>query len=97
MQRSLNITSTYDSRGGNVQNSLSAGSEWWRVEASNGADSLGSENSSLLVQLGPILYIRDATLLLPVHFSNQHLLWYGYDRKVRKLLHFSDSNYLLIY
>lgn len=81
-QRSLNITSTYDSRRRNVQSSLSAGSDLWRVEASTGSDSSGSEDSSsLLVQLGPILYIRDATFLLPVHFSSQHLLWYGYDRK----------------
>ncbi|XP_074347309.1 uncharacterized protein LOC141686154 [Apium graveolens] len=58
------------------------GSDLWRVEASTGSDSSGSEDSSsLLVQLGPILYIRDATFLLPVHFSSQHLLWYGYDRK----------------
>ncbi|WOG98457.1 hypothetical protein DCAR_0417800 [Daucus carota subsp. sativus] len=81
-QRTLNFTSTYDSRRRYVKSSLSAGSEWWRVEASNGNDALGSEDSSsLLVQLGPILYIRDASLLLPVHFSNQHLIWYGYDRK----------------
>lgn len=81
-QRSLNITSTYDSRRRNVQSSLSAGSDLWRVEASTGSDTSGSEDSSsLLVQLGPILYIRDATFLLPVHFSSQHLLWYGYDRK----------------
>ncbi|KAK3003117.1 hypothetical protein RJ639_018098 [Escallonia herrerae] len=43
---------------------------------------MGNENSSLfLVQLGPILFVRDSTLLLPVHLSKQHLLWYGYDRK----------------
>ncbi|KAL8131847.1 hypothetical protein AgCh_007672 [Apium graveolens] len=81
-QRSLNITSTYDSRRRKVRSALSAGSDLWRVEASTGSDTSDSEDSSsLLVQLGPILYIRDATFLLPVHFSSQHLLWYGYDRK----------------
>ncbi|KAG8499284.1 hypothetical protein CXB51_005789 [Gossypium anomalum] len=32
-------------------------------------------------QLGPVLFVRDTTLLLPIHLSKQHLLWYGYDRK----------------
>ncbi|KAJ6298224.1 hypothetical protein OIU76_019377 [Salix suchowensis] len=41
-----------------------------------------NDNSSLfLVQLGPVLIVRDSTFLLPVHLSKQHLLWYGYDRK----------------
>ncbi|KAK6132591.1 hypothetical protein DH2020_033693 [Rehmannia glutinosa] len=54
----------------------------WRVEASQGSSTSGNESSSLfLVQLGPVLFVRDSTLLLPVHLSKQHLLWYGYDRK----------------
>ncbi|KAK2638690.1 hypothetical protein Ddye_026485 [Dipteronia dyeriana] len=79
----LNITSTYDSRTHDLESSLVARGDLWRVEASNGSSSTsGNDNSSLfLVQLGPVLFVRDSTLLLPVHLSKQHLLWYGYDRK----------------
>ena len=83
MQGTINITSTYDSRTRDVESSLLARGDLWRVEASHGSSTSGSENSSLfLVQLGPVLFVRDTTLLLPVHLSKQHLLWYGYDRKV---------------
>ncbi|KAL0328402.1 UNVERIFIED_CONTAM: hypothetical protein Scaly_2272800 [Sesamum calycinum] len=35
----------------------------WRVEASQGSSTSGNENSSLfLVQLGPVLFVRDSTL-----------------------------------
>lgn len=84
MQGVINITSTYDSRTQEVEGSLTARGDLWRVEASRGGSTSGNENSSLfLVQLGPLLFIRDSTLLLPVHLSKQHLLWYGYDRKVK--------------
>ncbi|KAL6543332.1 hypothetical protein OROHE_010852 [Orobanche hederae] len=78
----FNMTSTYDSRTRNVESSLVARGDLWRVETSQGSSTSGNENSSLfLVQLGPVLFVRDSTLLLPVHLSKQHLLWYGYDRK----------------
>ncbi|KAJ7981863.1 Epstein-barr nuclear antigen [Quillaja saponaria] len=78
----VNITSTYDSRTREVESSLAARGDLWRVEASHGSSTSGNGNSSLfLVQLGPLLFVRDSTLLLPVHLSKQHLLWYGYDRK----------------
>ncbi|XP_037497640.1 uncharacterized protein LOC105644223 isoform X2 [Jatropha curcas] len=78
----LNITSTYDSRTHNIDSSMVARGDLWRVEASNGGSTSGNDNSSLfLFQLGPVLFVRDSTLLLPVHLSKQHLLWYGYDRK----------------
>ncbi|MED6120681.1 hypothetical protein PIB30_023147 [Stylosanthes scabra] len=80
----INFTSTYDSRTQEVDGSLVARGDLWRVEASHGGSTStsGNGNSSLfLVQLGPLLFIRDSTLLLPVHLSKQHLLWYGYDRK----------------
>ncbi|CAL5201052.1 unnamed protein product [Lathyrus oleraceus] len=78
----INFTSTYDSRTQEVEGSVAARGDLWRVEASRGGSTSGNENSSLfLVQLGPLLFIRDSTLLLPVHLSKQHLLWYGYDRK----------------
>ncbi|XP_047949901.1 uncharacterized protein LOC125195747 isoform X2 [Salvia hispanica] len=81
-QGTLNVTSTYDSRTRNIESSLVARGDLWRVEASQGSSTSGSDNSSLfLVQLGPVLFVRDSTLLLPVHLSKQHLLWYGYDRK----------------
>ncbi|KAM3696863.1 hypothetical protein ACJW30_06G071700 [Castanea mollissima] len=78
----INITSTYDSRTRDVESSLVARGDLWRLESSHGSSSSGNDNSSLfLVQLGPVLFVRDTTLLLPVHLSKQHLLWYGYDRK----------------
>ncbi|XP_022848519.1 uncharacterized protein LOC111370853 [Olea europaea var. sylvestris] len=78
----INFTSTYDSSTRNVESSLVARGDLWRVEASQGSSTSGNENSSLfLIQLGPILFVRDSTLLLPVHLSKRHLLWYGYDRK----------------
>ncbi|KAH6764928.1 epstein-barr nuclear antigen [Perilla frutescens var. frutescens] len=81
-QGTINVTSTYDSRTRNIESSLIARGDLWRVEASQGSSTSGNENSSLfLVQLGPVLFVRDSTLLLPVHLSKQHLLWYGYDRK----------------
>lgn len=81
------MTSTYDSRTGNIESSLVARGDLWRVEASQGSSTSGNENSSLfLVQLGPVLFVRDSTLLLPVHLSKQHLLWYGYDRKVCQMI-----------
>ncbi|GAB2284352.1 hypothetical protein Dimus_018808 [Dionaea muscipula] len=82
-QGSINMTSNYDSRTQDIEGSLVARGDLWRLEASSGRSTPpGSESSSLfLVQLGPLLFIRDSTLLLPVHLSKQHLLWYGYDRK----------------
>ncbi|XP_057958274.1 uncharacterized protein LOC131151093 [Malania oleifera] len=81
-QGTINVTSTYDSRTCDVESSLVARGDFWRVEASRGSSTSGTGNSSMfLVQLGPVLFVRDSTLLLPVHLSKQHLLWYGYDRK----------------
>ncbi|KAF9589448.1 hypothetical protein IFM89_023766 [Coptis chinensis] len=81
-QATVNMTSTYDSRTRDIENSLVARGDLWRVEASHGGSTSGNGNSSLfLVQLGPLLFVRDSTILLPVHLSKQHLLWYGYDRK----------------
>ncbi|XP_074290165.1 uncharacterized protein LOC141616902 [Silene latifolia] len=81
-QGSVNITSAYDSRSRDVQNSIVARGDLWRLEASSGGSTSGTENSSLfLVQLGPLLFIRDTTFLLPIHLSKRHLLWYGYDKK----------------
>ncbi|XP_050371092.1 uncharacterized protein LOC126789075 [Argentina anserina] len=78
----LNTSTTYDSRTRELESSLIARGDLWRVEASQGSSTSRNGNSSLfLVQLGPVLFVRDATLLLPVHLSKQHLLWYGYDRK----------------
>ncbi|XP_051134970.1 uncharacterized protein LOC127254112 [Andrographis paniculata] len=78
----INLTSSYDSRTRSVGSSLVARGDLWRVEASQGSSTSGNESSPLfLVQLGPVLFVRDSTLLLPVHLSKQHLLWYGYDRK----------------
>ncbi|KAF5193193.1 epstein-barr nuclear antigen [Thalictrum thalictroides] len=81
-QATVNMTSSYDSRTQDIENSLVARGDLWRVEASHGGSTSGNENSPLfLVQLGPLLFVHDSTVLLPVHLSKQHLLWYGYDRK----------------
>ncbi|XP_058100900.1 uncharacterized protein LOC131245440 isoform X2 [Magnolia sinica] len=81
-QGSINITSTYDSRTNDIESSLVAKGDLWRAEASHGGSTSGNENSPLfLIQLGPLLFVRDTTLLLPIHLSKQHLLWYGFDRK----------------
>ncbi|XP_023536476.1 uncharacterized protein LOC111797641 [Cucurbita pepo subsp. pepo] len=81
-QGTVNISSTYDSRSLDVDSSIVARGDLWRVEASHGRTTAGNDKSSLfLLQLGPVLFVRDSTLLLPVHISKQHLLWYGYDRK----------------
>lgn len=80
-QGMLNISSTFDSRTRDVESSLVARGDIWRVEASRGSSTSGNNPSLFLVQLGPLLFVRDSTLLLPVHLSKQHLLWYGYDRK----------------
>ncbi|WOL00745.1 hypothetical protein Cni_G09458 [Canna indica] len=78
----INITSTYDSRTNDIESSLVARGDLWRAEASHGGSSSRNETSPLfLIQLGPVLLVRDTTLLLPVHLSKQNLLWYGYDRK----------------
>ncbi|KAK9153112.1 hypothetical protein Sjap_000592 [Stephania japonica] len=82
LQASFNFTSSYDSRTHDVESSLVARGELWRLEASHGSSVSGNGSSPMfLVQLGPLLFVRDSTLLLPVHLSKQHLLWYGYDRK----------------
>ncbi|XP_068658925.1 uncharacterized protein [Aristolochia californica] len=78
----FNITSTYDSRTHDIESSLVARGDLWRAEASHGGSTSRNESSPLfLIQLGPVLFVRDTTLLLPVHLSKQHLLWYGFDRK----------------
>ncbi|XP_027062129.1 uncharacterized protein [Coffea arabica] len=80
-QGTINVTSTYESRTRSVESSLVARGDLWRVEASQSSSTSRNDNSLFLVQLGPVLFVRDSTLLLPVHLSKQHLLWYGYDRK----------------
>ncbi|MBA0632689.1 hypothetical protein Godav_001383, partial [Gossypium davidsonii] len=77
----INITSTFESRTRDLESSLVARGDLWRVEASNANSTSRNDNSLFLIQLGPVLFVRDTTLLLPVHLSKQYLLWYGYDRK----------------
>ncbi|KAJ0264076.1 hypothetical protein HA466_0024960 [Hirschfeldia incana] len=78
----IDISSSYDSRTNGMEHSLAARGDIWRLEASSSSSTASDGTSSLfLLQLGPILFLRDSTLLLPLHLSKQHLLWYGYDRK----------------
>jgi hypothetical protein len=83
MQGTINISATYETRHHDFETSVVARGDLWRLESSRGGSNSGDENAPLfLVQLGPLLFVRDSTLLLPIHLSKQHLLWYGYDRKV---------------
>ncbi|KFK38834.1 hypothetical protein AALP_AA3G166400 [Arabis alpina] len=78
----IDLSSSYDSRTNGMEHSLAARGDLWRVEASTSSSTASDGTSSLfLLQLGPLLFLRDSTLLLPLHLSKQHLLWYGYDRK----------------
>ncbi|MCO5614434.1 hypothetical protein L7F22_068716 [Adiantum nelumboides] len=78
---SISVTTTFDSRTQEVESSFVARGDLWRAEASHGGNSSSSGSPLFLLQIGPILVVRDSTLLLPVHLSKQHLLWYGFDRK----------------
>ncbi|KAL3684713.1 hypothetical protein R1sor_002735 [Riccia sorocarpa] len=80
---SVVVTTTYDSQTQEIESSLVAKGDLWRVEASHGgASASGGTNAPLfLLQLGPVLFVRDTTILVPIHLSKQHLLWYGFDRR----------------
>ncbi|KAF8732914.1 hypothetical protein HU200_015264 [Digitaria exilis] len=90
-QGSMNLSATYDSRTNDVESSVVARGDLWRAEASHssgGGGAIGSAPRSsgdganlFLVQLGPVLFVRDTTLLFPVHLSKRHLIWYGFERK----------------
>ncbi|AQK80465.1 hypothetical protein ZEAMMB73_Zm00001d036224 [Zea mays] len=86
-QGSMNLSATYDSRTHDVESSVVARGDLWRAEASHsssssaGAGGNGANNNLFLVQLGPVLFVRDTTLLFPVHLSKRHLIWYGFERK----------------
>lgn len=83
IQGTVNMSATYTTRSNDIESSVVARGDLWRLEASRGGSTSGNDTSPLyLIQLGPLLFVRDSTLLLPVHLSKQHLLWYGYDRKV---------------
>ncbi|KAG8081601.1 hypothetical protein GUJ93_ZPchr0286g2804 [Zizania palustris] len=78
----VNVSATYNTSHHDFETSVVARGDLWRLESLRGGLNSGNENTPLfLVQLGPLLFVRDSTLLLPVHLSKQHLLWYGYDRK----------------
>jgi hypothetical protein len=92
----MNLSATYDSRTNDVESSVVARGDLWRAEASHSSSNSGAAGASaptgagagyganlFLVQLGPVLFVRDTTLLFPVHLSKRHLIWYGFERKVR--------------
>jgi hypothetical protein len=93
-QGSMNLSASYDSRTNDVESSVVARGDLWRAEASHSSGGGGGSSGSsprgagdganlFLVQLGPVLFVRDTTLLFPVHLSKRHLIWYGFERKVR--------------
>lgn len=71
------VSTTFSSRTQDIETSVVARGDLWRVEATQG----GTSTPLFLVQLGPILFVRASTLLLPIHLSKRHCLWYGFDRK----------------
>ncbi|CAN6327512.1 unnamed protein product [Urochloa humidicola] len=78
----VNVSATYNTRHRDFESSVVARGDLWRLESSRSSVTSGNDTSPLfLIQLGPLLLVRHSTLLLPVHLSKQHLLWYGYDRK----------------
>jgi hypothetical protein len=90
----MNLSASYDSRTNDVESSVVARGDLWRAEASHSSGGGGGSSGSsprgagdganlFLVQLGPVLFVRDTTLLFPVHLSKRHLIWYGFERKVR--------------
>uniref|UniRef100_A0ACD5XVX5 Uncharacterized protein n=1 Tax=Avena sativa TaxID=4498 RepID=A0ACD5XVX5_AVESA len=86
-QGSMILSATFDSRTNDMESSVAARGDLWRAEASHtssgrGGGSAGGDGAPLfLVQLGPLLFLRDTTLLFPVHLSKRHLVWYGFERK----------------
>nr|TKW20188.1 hypothetical protein SEVIR_4G069500v2 [Setaria viridis] len=89
-QGSMNLSATYDSRTNDVESSVVARGDLWRAEASHSSGAgasasvprgAGDGTNLFLVQLGPVLFVRDTTLLFPVHLSKRHLIWYGFERK----------------
>uniref|UniRef100_J3MBC7 Glycosyl transferase CAP10 domain-containing protein n=1 Tax=Oryza brachyantha TaxID=4533 RepID=J3MBC7_ORYBR len=81
----MNLSATYDSRTNDVESSVVARGDLWRAEASHSSAATGGGDGGapplFLVQLGPVLFVRDTTLLFPVHLSKRHLIWYGFERK----------------
>jgi len=71
------VSTAFSSRTQDIETSVVARGDLWRVEATQG----GTSTPLFLLQLGPILFVRASTLLLPVHLSKRHCLWYGFDRK----------------
>ncbi|XP_040381014.1 uncharacterized protein LOC102699695 [Oryza brachyantha] len=84
-QGSMNLSATYDSRTNDVESSVVARGDLWRAEASHSSAATGGGDGGapplFMVQLGPVLFVRDTTLLFPVHLSKRHLIWYGFERK----------------
>lgn len=71
------VSTTFSSRTQDIETSVVARGDLWRMEATHG----GTSTPLFLLQLGPILFVRASTLLLPIHISKRHCLWYGFDRK----------------
>ncbi|XBI35474.1 hypothetical protein VPH35_121152 [Triticum aestivum] len=85
-QGSMVLSAAFDSRTNDVESSVAARGDLWRAEASHSSSNSrgggdGGAAPLFLVQLGPVLFLRDTTLLFPVHLSKRHLIWYGFERK----------------
>ena len=71
------VSTAFSSRTQDIETSVIARGDLWRVETAQG----GTSTPLFLLQFGPILFVRASTLLLPIHLSKRHCLWYGFDRK----------------
>ncbi|VAH21583.1 unnamed protein product [Triticum turgidum subsp. durum] len=82
-QGTVNVSATYNTWHHTVDSSVVARGDFWRLESSRGGSTNGNNSApGFLIQLGPLLFVRDSTtLLLPINLSKQHLIWYAYDHK----------------
>ncbi|KAH9314348.1 hypothetical protein KI387_022975, partial [Taxus chinensis] len=81
-QVSVSVSTTYNSRTQDIESSVVATRDNWRAEVSVGGSSSGNSAAPLFIfQQCPLFVVRDTTFLLNLHSSEQHSLWYGFDRK----------------
>ncbi|EMS48888.1 hypothetical protein TRIUR3_25598 [Triticum urartu] len=91
----VNVSAMYNTRHHTVDSSVVARGDFWRLESSRGGSNNGNDNApGFLIQLGPLLFVRDSTtLLLPINLSKQHLIWYAYDHKAFMDVEFSNGQF----
>ncbi|CAM0954417.1 unnamed protein product [Alopecurus aequalis] len=72
----VNVSATYSTRDQTVDGSVFGRGEMWRFQSP-----LNNSGPPFLIQLGPIIFLRDSTFLFPINLSKQHLIWFGFESK----------------